>query len=424
MKTSTRIQLSVMMFLQYVIWGAWLPLLSLYLTKLGFDGIKIAWIQNTFAIGSVFAMFVGGQLADRYFATEKFLALSHFVGGVTMLLLPWQKDFYLFFAIMLVHCLFYVPTLSMTNSMCFANLKDPQKDFGFVRLWGTIGWIAVSWPFVFLLIDWKSLPEFGTVTFTQWLGKALGTAKQGTELQNALTWIFFVAGGASIVLSLFCLTLPHTPPAKNASSKNAPLEAIKLLKNPSILVLFIVTFIDAVVLYCYFFWTSPFMSTIGIPENWIMPAMSIGQIAEILTMAVLGVFLKKLGWKKTMLIGVFGQALRFFIYSVSGPNQAWLVILSNLIHGLCYAFFFATVYIFVDDHFPKDARTSAQGLFNFLIVGMGPLVGNFLWGALGNVMKSGDKIMFGKLFVVPTVLSMLAFFILLFAFHAEQPKKN
>ena len=145
MNKKIRNQLSIMMFLEYVIWGAWLPLLTLYLTTfLKFDGVQVAWIQNTFAIGSLFGMFIGGQLADRYFAQEKFLAFSHLIGGVTMLLLPMQKTFGGFFSLMLVHCLFYVPTLSVTNAIAFANLKDAQKDFGFVRLWGTIGWIAAS----------------------------------------------------------------------------------------------------------------------------------------------------------------------------------------------------------------------------------------------------------------------------------------
>lgn len=412
MNKAIRNQLSVMMFLEYVIWGAWLPLLTLYLTKylhfrggVDFTGAETAWIQNTFAIASVTAMFVGGQLADRYFSGEKFLAFSHFVGGVTMLLLPMQKTFWPFFIIMLIHCLVYVPTLSLTNAICFANLKDAQKDFGFVRLWGTIGWIAASWPFVFLL-----------------------KGKADAGMASALTNIFTVAGISSIVLGAFCLTLPHTPPVKNGNQKNAPLEAIKLLAVPSILVLFVVTFLDSLVHYCYFFWTGSFLSFLGVPENWIMPAMSIGQIAEISTMAGLGFFLKKLGWRKIMIIGILGHAVRFFIYASASANLAWLVIASNVVHGFCYAFFFASVYIFVDEKFPKDARTSAQGLFNLLILGVGPFVGNFIWGKLGDhyttkVIVNGaaqSQINFHSLFLVPAGLALVAAFLLFAFFHPPE----
>ena len=160
--------------------------------------------------------------------------------------------------------------------------------------------------------------------------------------------------------------------------RNAPLEAIRLLAVPAFLVLFIVTFMDALVHQCYFQWTSPFLERAGLPANWIMPAMSIGQIAEIATMAVLGLVLRRLGWRRTMAIGIAAHAARFFIYAIGDP--LWLMVAVNVVHGMCYAFFFAAVYIFVDEHFPKDSRASAQGLFNLLILGLGPFVGSLLVG--------------------------------------------
>ncbi|HJS56754.1 MAG TPA: MFS transporter, partial [Vicinamibacteria bacterium] len=314
-------RLSLMMFLEYLIWGSWLPLLALYLSDfLHFTGTDIGWIFATQAIASVTAVFISGQLADRYLSTERFLAVSHLIGGLAMFALAFQKTFWPFFVTMLVYTLVYVPTLSLTNSICFHHLKDAQKEFGQVRLWGTIGWIAASWPFVFIL-----------------------EGKEGPALESALSAIFTVAGSASIALAAFSLFLPRTPPAKNVAEKNAPLEAIKLLAIPSVLALFVVTFIDALVHQCYFQWTSPFLAAIGLPKNWIMPAMSIGQIAEIATMAGLGFFLKRLGWRTTMIIGILGHVLRFFVYSIGQP--VWLVVVSNVVHGFCYAFFFASVYI-------------------------------------------------------------------------------
>ena len=362
MNPAIRTKLAVMMFLEYVIWGAWLPLLGLYIGEkyLDFTPDQQGWVFNAFAIASITGMFFGGQLVDRYFAQEKFLAFSHLVGGLAMLGLMYPTTFWPFFGLMLLHCFFYVPTMSVTNAIAFANVEDAQKDFGFIRVWGTIGWIAVAWPFVFIPIDWANLPSVEQAGgLISWMGTALGTLKQGEAMRVALTSTFAVSGIASLVLAAFSLTLPHTPPPKSAASF-APIEAFKLLKVPAILVLFFVTFIDSLVHNQYFFWTSRYLTTIGLPENWVTPAMSIGQIAEILAMAGLGMALKKMGWRMTMIFGLLGHVIRFGIYAIGTHDTLWLVILSNIVHGFAYAFFFATVYIFVDENFPKEVRTSAE----------------------------------------------------------------
>jgi nucleoside transporter len=431
MNSAIRAKLSVMMFLEYVIYGAWLPLLNLYLDKyLHFNGDEKAWINNAFAYASLTAWLFGGQLADRYFEKSKYLAVSHLIGGLAMLALIYCKTFWPMFFFMLLHCIFYVPTMSVTNAIAFANIKDAQKDFGRIRVWGTIGWIAASWPFIFIPIDWVRVPTMQQAgSFINWLGTALGTTKTGPAMEAALTSTFLVAGLASFALAAFSLTLPRTPPApaREAGSAFAPLACLKLLVVPSILVLFIVTFLDSLVHFCYFFWTSPFLSKIGLPENWIAPAMSIGQIAEISTMAFLGFFLKKLGWRTTMILGVLGHTIRFGIYSLAGhsPGLLWLVILSNVVHGFAYAFFFATVYIFVDENFPTDVRTSAQSLFNLLILGLGPLIGNTLWGKLGDRLTdpTTKQVDFSTLFLYPLGFGVFAAAILVVFFHpkAKEP---
>ena len=385
-----RTRLSVMMFLEFLIWGAWYPLVFGYLPALGFDSNEQFWVLSGFNFAAIVAMFFSTQFADRNFAAERFLAVSQLIGGIAMIFLAGTTQFWPLLLLMYLHCFFYVPTISITNSIAFANVQDPQKDFGLVRLWGTIGWIAASWPFVFILVDWDKVPSYGSVPFVQWLGAALGTSKTGPALLDATRYTFVAAGVASIALAAFSLFLPHTPPkpAAKGESRFAWLEAAKLLKVPFMLVLFIVTFIDATVHQFYFFWTARYLTSIGIPGNWVMPAMSVGQFAEIGTMAVLGAFLKKLGWRWTMTIGILGHAARFAVFALLPYPQ--LAVAVNVLHGICYAFFFATVYIFVDEFFPKDVRSSAQGLFNLLILGIGPMVGNFVGPKAGEMFTVTD----------------------------------
>jgi nucleoside transporter len=389
-------RLAVMMFLEYVIWGSWLPLLALYLSSvLGFSGGEIGWIFATPAIACLVALFAGGQAADRLISTEKLLAACHAIGGTAMLALAFQRSFWPFFALMLLYQLVYVPTLSLTNAIAFHHVTDARNEFGKIRMWGTIGWIAASWPFVFLL-----------------------AGKTGAELHAALRSIFVVAALASYALAAFSLAmLPPTPPSKASAAGNAPLEAIRLLAVPAILVLFIVTFMDALIHQCYFQWTSPFLERAGLAANWIMPAMSIGQIAEIATMAVLGLVLKRLGWRTTMAVGIAAHAARFFVYAIGDP--LWLMVAINLVHGMCYAFFFAAVYIFVDEQFPKDSRASAQGLFNVLILGLGPFVGSILWGNLADRFTTAGTIDFSRVFTVAGWLGVAATLLLLIAFHPK-----
>jgi nucleoside transporter len=419
---SIRLKLSLMMFLELVIYGSWLPLLGLYIGNkyLNFTDDQQGWVFNAFAIASITGMFFGGQLADRYFAQERFLAFSHLIGGLAMIGLAYQKTFWPFFGLMLLHCFFYVPTMSVTNAIAFANIKD-AKDFGFIRLWGTVGWIAASWPLIFIPIDWEKLPTIAQAGgFISWLGTALKTLKTGPGMEAALASTFTAAGIASLALAVFCLFLPHTPPSKKGSSSFAPLAAFKLLAVPSILVLFIVTLFDSLVHYTYFYWASRYLSHIGMPENWISPSMCIGQFAEIPAMAALGLALKRLGWRTTMILGVLGHVVRFGIYSLDNKDLLWLVILSNIMHGFAYAFFFATVYIYVDENFPTDVRTSAQSLFNLLILGIGPLLSNFLSARLGVIFKGADgSIDYHRLFLVPMGLGLLATAILAIFFHPK-----
>jgi len=430
MLSNARWRLSVMMFLEFFIWGAWLPLIFGYLPSLGFTPGQQSLILNAFPIAAIVGMFFSNEFADRNFAAERVLAFSHLVGGLAMVGLAFTHSFMPFFLMMLVHCLLYVPTLSIVNSVAFANLKDAQNEFGKVRLWGTIGWIAAAWPFTFILVDWAKVNAASPVGVVAWIGAVLGAGLTGDPLRAATKWTYIVAGAASLALSAFSLTLPHTPPkkAEAGTPKLAWLEASKLLKHPFVLVLWVVTFVDAFVHNCYFNWTGMFLGTgtaiggVGIPGNWIMPVMSIGQVAEILTMVILGMTLKKLGWRMTMIVGVCGHVVRFAVYAFL-PQYVWVIVGVQVLHGICYAFFFATVYIFADEFFPKDARASAQGLFNVMILGIGAMAANSICPYLSQKVFTHDGVMdFRGLFLVPMAAGICA--VLLLAFFFRPPAKK
>lgn len=420
MNTTPRLKLFLMMMLEFFIWGAWLPLIFSYLPSLGFSTMQQSLILNAFPVASIIGMFFSNEFADRKFAAEKFLAFSHLVGGVAMLGLGFVRGFPMFFVLMLVHCILYVPTISITNSIAFANMKDPQKEFGIVRMGGTIGWIMAAWPFTFIFVDWDKVTAANPQGIAGWVGTALANGLTGPALQSATRWTFIVAGIASLLLAAFSLTLPHTPPKKGTGdNKLAWLESVRFLKHPFILVLWVVTFIDSFVHNCYFNWTGTFLGSaaVGIKGNWIMPVMSIGQVAEILTMFVLGATLKALGWRTTLIVGILGHTARFTVYALF-PQHKELIILVQILHGICYAFFFATVYIFVDAYFPKDARSSAQGLFNVMILGVGALVANSIcpW-LIQTVFTEGGVTNFRALFMVPSLISLGAVLLLALMFH-------
>ncbi|HWF19156.1 MAG TPA: MFS transporter [Verrucomicrobiae bacterium] len=425
MNSAIRLKLFLMMVLEFFIWGAWLPLIFGYLPSLGFRPLQQALILNAFPAAAIVGMFFSNQFADRNFAAEKFLAFSHLIGGIAMIGLAFTKAFWPFFGLMLVHCLFYVPTMSITNSIAFANMKD-AKDFGIVRMGGTLGWILAAWPFTFILVDWNAVRAANPQGIADWIGGALAHGLSGPALMAATVWTFIVAGVASLVLAGFSLMLPHTPPKRageGGAEKLAWVEALKLLKHPFVLVLWLVTFVDAFVHNSYFAWAGSFLGApanaggAGIPGNWIMPVMSVGQIAEMLTMFILGATLKRLGWRMTMILGIIAYPIRFAVWAFL-PEHRELIILVQVLHGVCYAFFFATVYIFAEEYFPKDVRSSAQGLFNFMILGLGALVAYTVCPWLSQtVFVQNGTTNWHQLFLVPLFVALGSAATLALFFH-------
>src|SRR5437588_1585049 len=214
MNTAIRSKLFLMMVLEFFIWGCWLPLIYGYLPSLGFTPAEQSWILNAFPIAAIIGMFFSNQYADRHFAAQKFLGFSHLIGGVAILGLAFTRSFWPFCILMYAHCLFYVPTISIANSIAFANMKDATKEFGLVRVGGTIGWILAAWPFTFILVDWGKVHAAEPQGLINWLGTVLGSGLTGNALQEGTRWTYIVGGIASLVLAAYSLALPHTPPKK------------------------------------------------------------------------------------------------------------------------------------------------------------------------------------------------------------------
>ena len=389
-----QVRLFLMMMLQLAIWGAWAPKLFPYMGQLGFEPWQQSLVGSAWGIAAILGIFFSNQFADRNFSAERFLAVSNVIGGIALLACAFLTDFWQFFAAYLIFSVVYVPSMSVANAIAFASLRDPAKQFGTIRMGGTVGWILVSWPFIFLL-----------------------SANAGPE---QVRLIFVVAAIVSFAFAAYSLTLPHTPPKRDAAGAD-PLawrEAIKLLGVPSLAVLFLVTFIDSVIHNGYFVMADGFLTNrVGIAGNLSMIVLSIGQVAEIVTMFILGSVLVKLGWKATMIVGILGHGARFLVFAFFADSVPTIIAV-QLLHGICYAFFFATVYIFVDAAFPKDVRSSAQGLFNLLILGVGNVAASFLFPALmaqwtvPGAEPGTTAVDYRTLFMVPAGMAVVAILLL------------
>ncbi len=391
---SVRFRLGAMMFLQYAIWGSWAPVLAAYLqNNLGFSGGQLGIIFSLLPLATIISPFVGGQFVDRWFPTQKVIAVLQLVGGVILIAIANVKNFTPMMWLMLLYSLVYAPTLALTNSIAFVNLKNSEKEFGAVRVWGTIGWIAAG----LFLAGWRVLAQ-----------SPQGIAMQGDTL--------LLAGVFSLVMGVLSFGLPHTPPQKESAKPWAFVEALKMLKDKNFAVSAAISFVVSTELQFYYVLTSPFLTStaIGVSQKYIPVVMAIAQVAEIFVMAfLLSWALKKFGMRKTMTLGILAWPIRYIIFVIGTPS--WLVIASLALHGFCYVFFFTAAYIYVDSIAPKDIRHSAQGLIATIILGVGSFVGSRFCGWIQNVfttttVTAGQTVKavdWRGTFLVPTVLTLV-----------------
>ena len=375
-------RLGAMMFLQYALWGAWLPVTARYLSApvaeggLGFTGSQIGMTLGLAgSIGAVLAPFIAGQIADRYFSTERILAFLVTAGGVVKWITSYQTEYSAWLVLSIIYSVLYMPTLALSNSITFAHIDNQENDFPKIRIWGTIGWIVASWVFPMIWLQ--------TNLNFQWMPPFI----VGAEVPNVTSRLadaLKFSGLISITYGAFCFLLPHTPPKKDATEKLAFKKAFGLFRFSSFTTLVIASLAVSVIHQIYFLQTGPFLSHIGILDSQIGPAMTIGQFAEILTMAYLGFFLKRLGFKKVITIGVAAYFMRYAIFGTES-FPVWVMVASQAFHGFCYAFFFAAAFIYVDKLADEDVRHSAQTVFGIIILGGGPVIGGWLSGYLQNM---------------------------------------
>jgi nucleoside transporter len=400
MISSVHWRLSVMMFLQYAIWGAWSPDLSAYMQKIGFTSTQSGVIYSLLPIGCMLAPFAAGQLADRYFSTEKMLAVLHLVGGALLFLMAGITDYDRLWPMMLAWAVVYAPTLALTNSICFHHMPEAEKEFGLVRVWGTIGWIAAG---LFLSIVLRQLMPG--------LLHGLGGADS-----------LWLAGGVSLILGLFSFFLPHTPPAKKGDDPWAFLSAIKMLRDPQFAIFITISFVVATELMFYYVLTAPFLESVGVKAGQAPKWMTIAQAAEILTMLALPLMLTRWGVRKTMVIGILAWPVRYAIFALGNP--LWLVIAALSLHGLCYVCFFTVAYIYVNQVAEPDIKASAQGLITFVTLGMGLFLGSLFAGYISDLFttRSADGVAvvnYTRVFLVPLVLTVICAIAFMVSFREQ-----
>lgn len=387
---TNKFRFGIMMLLQYAIWGSWTTALGVHLVKLGFSGSEIAAIYGCMWLGCIIAPFLGGQIADRLMQTQKFLGFAHLIGAVLLYFTAIQLEYQPMLWWMFFYSLAYAPTLALSNSICFRNLDNAKEDFGKIRMWGTVGWIGVGWLVTFMRSTWQT---------QTWAG--------GSDL-------LIIAAAISLIMGLFCFTLPKTPPVSSKKNPFAFLDALSLLKDRNFLIFMLVSFVVTTELQFYYIPTAPFLLDMGAEEAWLTAIKTVAQIAEVVVLLfLLHLSIRKFGIRLTMVIGILAWPIRYFLFMV--PNLP-IIISSLTLHGFGYAFFFVTSQIYVNMKATDDMRASAQAMLTFFTLGIGNYLGTLFTGYIWNTFKLDDgTTLWWKFFLIPALLcTVMAFVFLIF----------
>jgi nucleoside transporter len=387
-----------MMFLEFFIWGAWFVTMGTYLTKtIKATDAQTGLAYGTQSLGAIIAPFIIGLIADKYFSAQKILAILHLAGAGFMYYASTLSNFESFYPVLLVYMILFMPTLALVNAIAFRQMKDPGKEFSFIRVWGTLGWIVAG-----LIIGWLAWEQKGTLVNT-----------------------FRLTAVVSLVLGLFSFTLPDTPPPK-AGSKTSfgeiiGLDALKLLKDRNFFIFFISSLLICIPLAFYYQETNVFLNELQVKGA--AAKMSMGQMSEMIFMFLMPFFFVRLGVKKMLMLGMAAWVIRYLLFGFGDAGSGiWLLYGGIILHGICYDFFFVTGQIYTDERAGERIRSSAQGMITLATYGLGMLIGFWFAGQVAGYFKTADGHNWKNIWMVPA--GTAAFILLLFAIFFKDKKRN
>ena len=404
MQTKTKVQLSFMMFLEFFIWGGWFVTLGSFLgNNLNATDSETAMAYSTQSWGAIIAPFIIGLIADRFFNAERILGILHIVGAILMYQMSQVTEFTLFYPYILGYMIIYMPTLALVNSVAFNQMKNPAKEFPFVRVFGTIGWILAGW-IISLGFKWDSIENIGN---------------------GLLSNTFLMVAIASAILGVFSFTLPKTPPTiskeqKTTISEILGLDALKLLKDRNFLIFFISSILICIPLAFYYQYISLFLTEYKVENSttW----ASLGQFSEVFFMLLLPFFFKKYGFKKTILFGMLAWTIRYLLFAYGNSGELFFMLLMGIVlHGICYDFFFVSGQIYTDTKAGEKVKSAAQGLITLATYGVGMLIGFWVAGKIADQYLIADNLHnWQKIWIFPAIFASVVF--LLFAVFFKDEK--
>jgi nucleoside transporter len=402
MTLQMKTRLGVMMFLQYFVWGAWYVTLGTWLaTSLHYSGQQIGWAAGTTAIGAIVSPFFVGLVADRLFATQRVLCALYLLGAVLLYIVSMQLRFAPLYAFLLLYSLCYMPTLSLTNALAFRQMRDPGQEFGLIRMLGTGGWIVAG-----LIVG--------------------GLRLEATAVPMRL------AALSSLVMAVYCLTLPDTPPLARALAQGSPSlfpkEALQLFRNKSMAVFAIASFLICVPLQFYYAFTNLFLNEVGVVNA--AGKMTGGQMSELIGMLLIPWFFRRLGVKYMLAVGMLAWVVRYACFALGDSHQLmWMLWIGIVLHGICYDFFFVTGQIYIDREAPAGLRSATQGIITLITYGLGMFVGSLLSGgvvsAYSTVTSAGTAVHdWRSIWIISGLCSaaVLAFFLI--SFRDDAGRRN
>lgn len=403
-----KLRLSLMMFLEFFIWGAWFVTLGTFLSKnLAASEFEKANVFSTQSWGAIIAPFIIGLIADRFFNAEKILGILHLLGAGLMYMMFKAENTTVFYPYVLCYMILYMPTLALVNSVSFRQMKNPEKEFPSIRIFGTIGWILAG-LIISYVFHWDN--------------------EQNNTTNDTLRNTFLMASIASLALGLFSFTLPKTPPKKAGQgasiSQILGLDALQLLKDKNFLVFFISSILICIPLAFYYANANVFLTDVGLENP--TAKMAIGQVSEVLFLLLIPFLFKKFGFKNTILIGMLAWAVRYLLFAYGNAGElSFMLILGIALHGICYDFFFVSGQIYTDAKAGERYKSSAQGLITLATYGIGQLIGFWVAGYIGNKYKDLASVSVGdfwqNVWLVPAGIAAVVCF--LFAVIFKNDKK-